>query len=253
MVNIETLRAFLQQQLPSELTIASVKGKLQLRDKNLENGRGYRIIITREPRYFQATFEFENFARVLVDHAAKQLDSGKPFLSDLTGRYTAFSGKIFRRTTEDILDINSRKQDVWWLVFEHKVDEEESGMLIFADILLFLIFFLFPYRTEGVEEGERKDMISTIVERSQFNRALCLAFHGYDCKACGQNMRQTYRGLKSNFVHVHHLTPVATVGTIKPDPIRDMVPLCPNCHAVAHLKNPPYTVQEIKKMIRSDG
>ncbi|MDB5129809.1 HNH endonuclease [Mucilaginibacter sp.] len=253
MINIEIFRAALQQQLPSELTITSANGELQLRDKNIENGRGYQVRINREPRYFQAIFEFEDYARPLIDHASAQIDAGKSFLSDLTDRYPAFSGKIFRRTTENILDTSSRKQDVWWLVFEYKVDEEEAGMLTFADILLFLIFFLFPYRTEGEEEGERKDTISTTVERSRFNRALCLAFHGYDCKACGQNMRQMYRGLKSDFVHVHHLNPVAAAGTIRPDPIRDMVPLCPNCHTVAHSKNPPYTVQEIKEMIQGNG
>ncbi|WP_461788669.1 HNH endonuclease [Pedobacter sp.] len=253
MVSIDAFRAVLLQQLPSELTITSASNTLQLRDKNIENGRGYRIRIIREQRYFQAIFEFDDYAGLLMEHASVQIDLGTSFLSDLTKRYSAFSGKIFRRTTENILDPYSRKQDVWWLVFEYKVDENEDDMFIFADILLFLIFFLFPYRTEGVKEGERKDTISTSVERSRFNRSLCLAFHGYDCKACGKNMRQFYRGLKGDFVQVHHLNPVAITGTISPDPIRDMVPLCPNCHSVAHLKNPPYTVQEIKEMIQENG
>ncbi|SPD73387.1 hypothetical protein PITCH_A1820016 [uncultured Desulfobacterium sp.] len=33
------------------------------------------------------------------------------------------------------------------------------------------------------------------------------------------------------------------------DPIRDLVPVCPNCHAVIHLRKPPYSIKEVKNLI----
>jgi hypothetical protein len=250
---VEKLKSVLLQQLPAELSISNETGGLLIRDAATDAGKGYRLRVTKEQRYFQAIFEFEDYARQLADYAAAQLNAEQHFLADLAAKYPAFSGRIFRQTSENIFDSASVQQDRWSLAFEYKAGDAEADMLTFSDILLFLLFFLFPYQTIGEEEGAVKDGISSSLERSRFNRALCLAFHGYDCTACGLNMRETYRGLKNDFVHVHHLNPVAAAGITKPDPIRDMVPLCPNCHAVAHLKNPPYTVQEIKQMIKGDG
>jgi len=34
-----------------------------------------------------------------------------------------------------------------------------------------------------------------------------------------------------------------------PDPIKDLIPVCPNCHAMLHRKNPPFTPEEIKDMM----
>lgn len=249
---VENLRSVLLRQLPTELGVSYTNGELLVRDRTIDPGKGYLLKIKKEERYFQAVFEFEDYARQLAEHAAGQLAAEKHFLADLAKKYPAFSGRIFRRTSENMFDPATAQQELWWVAFEYKAGNEEPEMLIFADILLFLLFFLFPYQTIGEEEGSAGDKISTSFERSRFNRALCLAFHGYDCKACGLNMRDIYRGLKSDFVHVHHLNPIAESGVTKPDPVRDMVPLCPNCHAVAHMKNPPYTVQEIKQMIKGD-
>ena len=39
------------------------------------------------------------------------------------------------------------------------------------------------------------------------------------------------------------------------NPERDLVPLCPNCHSVAHMsqdKNQPYTPQQIKEFLKEN-
>jgi 5-methylcytosine-specific restriction protein A len=93
----------------------------------------------------------------------------------------------------------------------------------------------------------------TKYERSHLNRSLCLAYHGYDCKVCGINLKDKYGDIARDFIHVHHLNPISESGIIKPDPIKDFVPLCPNCHAIAHLKNPPLTVEEIQIKLKENG
>ena len=33
------------------------------------------------------------------------------------------------------------------------------------------------------------------------------------------------------------------------DPVKDLRPVCPNCHSVIHLKAPPYSIDELKDML----
>ena len=30
---------------------------------------------------------------------------------------------------------------------------------------------------------------------------------------------------------------------------KDLIPVCPNCHAMIHRKNPPYTCEQIKELL----
>ncbi|WP_421235511.1 HNH endonuclease [Aeromonas enteropelogenes] len=49
-------------------------------------------------------------------------------------------------------------------------------------------------------------------------------------------------------IDYHHTNPLATTGETKTE-LDTLVCLCPNCHRVAHLKIPPYTVLELKELI----
>ncbi len=60
----------------------------------------------------------------------------------------------------------------------------------------------------------------------------------------------TYGPEMAGFIHVHHLTPLATVGPdYNIDPIGDLRPVCPNCHAVIHRRDPPYTIDEVQSLM----
>ena len=50
---------------------------------------------------------------------------------------------------------------------------------------------------------------------------------------------------------MHHLTPISTIGKeYELNVDTDLVPVCPNCHYMLHRKNPPYTIEELKEIIR---
>lgn len=87
-------------------------------------------------------------------------------------------------------------------------------------------------------------------ERNTEARLACLAHYGYKCVACGTNMQAVYGDIAREFIHVHHLNQIANAGGIREvDPIKNLVPLCPNCHAIAHRREPPFNVEELKKLI----
>jgi 5-methylcytosine-specific restriction protein A len=96
------------------------------------------------------------------------------------------------------------------------------------------------------------DLIRVCVSRYERNphaRRVCLAHHGTSCAACGFSFEAVYGPEGEGFIHVHHLVPAAQLGPgYELDPVGDLVPLCPNCHAMAHRRRIPYTVAELRAM-----
>ena len=99
-------------------------------------------------------------------------------------------------------------------------------------------------------EGAVRKTLTTKYERSPINRALCLAAKGYSCSVCGMNFQQTYGELGREFIHVHHAVPVSKMGeNYKVDPLKELFPVCPNCHAMLHRTDPPMSVDELRALL----
>ncbi len=106
----------------------------------------------------------------------------------------------------------------------------------------------------GFPEGRVAEVQVNRYERDRRNRAAALAIHGTACRACGLEMGKRYGDVVAGFIEVHHVVPVSRIGSDdKVNPAKDLVPLCPNCHAVAHRREPPYSAEEIGQMLRDSG
>jgi 5-methylcytosine-specific restriction protein A len=91
-------------------------------------------------------------------------------------------------------------------------------------------------------------------ERDPDARRACLAFHGTSCAACGFSFESAYGEAGTGATAVHHVVPPAMLGSgYQLDPIADLIPLCHNCHAVAHGANPALTVSELRGIILAAG
>ena len=100
------------------------------------------------------------------------------------------------------------------------------------------------------EEGQKITMACAKYERNRFNRRLCLNHYGYRCFACGILLGEKYGDAGRDYIHVHHLTPLSKMpAPAILNPIKDLIPLCPNCHNVAHRRNPPYNVEELREFL----
>ena len=105
----------------------------------------------------------------------------------------------------------------------------------------------------GYPDGALTTVQTNRYERDRRNRAAAIAIHGTACKGCGLEMGTRYGPVAAGFVEIHHITPVSQLGAgYVIDPVRDLVPLCPNCHAVAHRRDPPLTVNEISLLLNQD-
>lgn len=92
-------------------------------------------------------------------------------------------------------------------------------------------------------------------ERSPEARRVCLAYYGTSCKACGFSFEARYGAVVKDVIHVHHIVPASQLGPdYQLDPMNDLVPLCANCHNVAHLGvTVPRSVQKLKALIAGAG
>ncbi|MDR0458265.1 MAG: HNH endonuclease [Burkholderiaceae bacterium] len=105
-------------------------------------------------------------------------------------------------------------------------------------------------RPEPLLEGNELIIQGIRYERNPIARKQCIVHYGTSCFVCGFNFGVTYGNSVENYIEVHHLTPIATLGEeYVIDPIRDLRPVCSNCHSVIHLRTPPYSIQEVKNML----
>ena len=101
-------------------------------------------------------------------------------------------------------------------------------------------------------EGAARPVLVNAYERNRRAREECLRYYGRSCAVCGFNFEARYGELIAGYIQVHHIVPIAKVGKeYRLNPIIDLRPVCPNCHAVIHRREPPFSVEEVKQMLRN--
>ena len=105
---------------------------------------------------------------------------------------------------------------------------------------------------EEFYEGESRQVYINRYERDPMARKACLNHYGLKCFACEIDLSRVYgKELGARAIHVHHVTPMSIRGgkSYKIDPIKDLIPLCPNCHNVIHKTNPIMTPESFRREI----
>jgi 5-methylcytosine-specific restriction protein A len=159
--------------------------------------------------------------------------------------------------TWQILDLSLRKSPLAINTEDHAENERllTTWVRRFCGLVLSLapleeIEGMSEANPEGLPEGGSIQILVNRYERSYANRMACLAAQGLNCLACGFNFEQVYGETGEGFIHVHHVTPVSQlVPGYLVDPTKDLVPLCPNCHGMAHRSSPPLTVEDLKSLM----
>lgn len=99
-------------------------------------------------------------------------------------------------------------------------------------------------------EGAVKKVLVNQYERSDKARLACIRHHGTRCVVCHIDFEECYGELGHGFIHIHHLRPLAgSVSKINVNPKEDLVPVCPNCHAMLHRMRPPLDVEDLRRRI----
>lgn len=140
------------------------------------------------------------------------------------------------------------------LVEARLVQTENDWFAVFSDAKDEMVEAIPDQYESSYPEGLKKTVTVTAVERNSAARAACIQHFGDRCQACKMHFEEYYGEIGHDFIHVHHRNPLAfSNGEYKVDPKRDLVPLCPNCHAMVHRTNPPMNVEDLEKLIRFRG
>lgn len=124
-----------------------------------------------------------------------------------------------------------------WQVKKLAIDEQK---VIFTRITKFEYFDI---DNEKAIEGYEID-----AEILKYSRNANLArkrkeFDNYQCQACSFRLEVNGKWI----IEVHHLNPLNSTGKIV-NSLDELVSLCPTCHRIAHTRNVPYEISEIKKL-----
>lgn len=105
--------------------------------------------------------------------------------------------------------------------------------------------------SKSLFEGAVRSILVNAYERNAEAREKCILHYGCECSVCGTILSNVYGEIAQGRVHVHHLRQLSEISKeYQVDPIQDLRPVCPNCHAIIHMKNPPYTIEEVKEFIK---
>ncbi len=99
-------------------------------------------------------------------------------------------------------------------------------------------------------EGRKRLVQHVSYERSQKNRREAIKKHGTTCAVCTFNFDETYgKDYADGYIQIHHIKPLSkNEGEV--DPGTDLVPLCANCHAMAHRRRDTVTsIEHLKVLI----
>jgi 5-methylcytosine-specific restriction protein A len=100
-------------------------------------------------------------------------------------------------------------------------------------------------------EGEKIRIEINRYERNQKAKKECLEYYGRKCEVCNfDDKNSIYSNI--NIIEVHHLKPLHENNEKhKVDPVKDLRPVCPNCHRALHSKKKAISIEELKEIIKT--
>lgn len=101
-------------------------------------------------------------------------------------------------------------------------------------------------------EGERRQYFANYYERDRNLRADAVFYHGTICQICGFDFEKVYGKHGEGYIEIHHIHPISNYKEpTKVDPIKDLIPICSNCHRMIHRrKDHVLSPEELRRLIR---
>ena len=233
----------------------------------IEAGRGLVIAFSRTMTSAAATVMPENSAGALVRQLGQWVQDNPDAWRGAVEEISAQGMTLTVTVNHEILDDPREAPDGRWAAFgiecwaripARKPAEITRSLISVASPALALALNGLLDEDEGTEapsyeplpEGAATTVLVNRYERNPLNRLRCISHYGAECWVCELDFGERYGPSAAGFIEVHHRIPVSAMGPgYLVDPIRDLVPLCSNCHSAAHRRNPPYQPAEIRELL----
>ncbi len=69
------------------------------------------------------------------------------------------------------------------------------------------------------------------------------------CSVCGFDFAKVYGSLGDGYIECHHIRPVSELRSDSKTRVRDLAPVCANCHRMLHRKRPCVSMEELSTLI----
>lgn len=103
-------------------------------------------------------------------------------------------------------------------------------------------------------EGASRQVSVNAYERNRNAIRKCKTAKGTACIICGFDFNAAYGSEFAGFIHVHHLAPLSGIKReYLVDPIADLCPVCPNCHAVIHYGGRLRSIEEVRGLLHPNA
>jgi putative restriction endonuclease len=215
-------------------------------------------------RLLQALYNSPNHtasARELANLA--NIRGGYPVVNSLIGRL----GHLFcdkNQFESFVPDHRGNGTYRWWAIWSSGYQTRDRGFLweMLPEVAkaLELLGWVLPEGEKLPEEvtlrnvyleGSVCRITINAYERNREARDKCILHYGVKCVVCGFNFADVYGDIAEGFIHVHHLKLLSEIGhSYQIDPVEDLRPVCANCHAVIHRREPPFGIEELKSIIK---
>jgi 5-methylcytosine-specific restriction protein A len=276
MNSLTTILSRLSSELGVELipvdNSADKSNPYAVRFGGLDFNKSFSLVLSRSWKTTQIRLKADNFAGEVVKYLCDQINANRVnFGAAIDANQNNFSsitleldGRAFFGSVTDLSDNPALTFEVETLTSESSIEfgllnEQEEKVLSFAVTLIASVLpiemttFRHPDEVLGYPEGAVSQVLVNRYERDPRNRKAAIALHGKICMACGFDFQEVYGDLGDEYIVVHHVTPVSVMGEdYLVDPKNDLVSICANCHAMIHRKNPPLTLDELKRLLDKD-
>lgn len=222
----ETLIAYVDNKISLDSMSLDLKMTLELSEARLT------LNIAKDSEKSSSSNEFQRLVLYANELAAeKELATVSiKFVKEINGEYVDPKESTCLQIYTPLFNIENDTQ----------LRENTLYLFVFTDLLLRGM-----HEKSLIREGREISRLIKRYERSPALRAQAINHHGLNCKICGLNFENIYGSIGSGFIHVHHLERLSDTGQRFVDPQTDLIPVCPNCHAMLHRKIPPYTPKEL--------
>jgi len=97
-------------------------------------------------------------------------------------------------------------------------------------------------------EGNMSQVPMSRYERSGKARRECIEHYGLRCSVCDFDFEAAYGERGRGYIHVQHIVLMCEGRQRRTDPIADLRPICPNCHAMIHRRGKTITIEALRKL-----
>jgi 5-methylcytosine-specific restriction protein A len=235
----------------------------------LDLDKSFRLVLSRSWKTTQIRLEADSFAGEVVKYLCNQINTNRVNIeASIDANQDNFSsitlelnGRAFFGSWSGLSENPELTFEVETLTSESSIEygllnEQEERVLEFAVKLIASVLPIeratFRHADEvlGYPEGAVSQVLVNRYERDPRNRREAIAIHGKTCLACNFNFAEKYGELGDEYIVVHHTVPVSQMGNdYVVDPVKDLVTLCANCHAMVHRHDPPISLADLKKIL----